>query len=479
MKFSMPLLAVLILAFVFQIATVSSQHSWGDDFAQYILHTRNITEGIPYADTGYLQNPVDSALEVGPRMYPPLMPLLLSPLYRLEGASLIAMKYEQAVLLVLAVFLITEYFVAIGRLERSWAWLFLAVLAFHPVLWESKESIGSDLLFLTTLYGALLALERIVTTPSPSVRMVVLLGVVLYACIAARTIGIVMIPLVLAMLLLHKGRTKHLLLSLAVCGLLIAGQALVLPSDNSYLQSMISRASLNAALHNAIDSAKEFSAVWKGFHPRIAQALYLLSLPVVAWGAVRLIRPRITALALFALGYTSVILVWPYFQGMRFLLPLLPVYVLCLWTGAARIHRHGPAVIATAFLLVSAGYYWFRQAPALDTGVTQPAFQDLAQKIQQLSEPGDSFLFRKPRALALMANRPAAVYNSTSNEAQFWKLIEQLHIRYIVQADLPEEDFRTDQEILGPILTARPQAFPIEYSNGRFTLFRVETQDAP
>lgn len=479
MKFSKPLLVVFLLALVFQIATVSSHHSWGDDFAQYILHARNIAKGTPYADTGYLQNPVDPALDVGPRMYPPLMPLVLAPVYRLAGASLPAMKYEQAVLLVLAVLLAAEYFVAIGRVEHSRVWLFFTVLAFHPVLWESKESIGSDLLFLMTLYGALFVLERILAAPSHSILMTVLLGVVLYACIATRTIGIVMVPVVLTMLLLHKDRGGHLLLSLAVCGLLMGIQALTLPSDNSYLKLTISQASLYTILRNVIDNAKEFSAVWKGFHPRIAQILYLLSLPVVAWGAIRLIRPRITALALFALGYTVVILVWPYFQGMRYLLPLLPIYMLCLWTGAASIHRHGSTVAMGVLLLVSAGYYWFRSTPVVDTGVTQPAFQDLVQKIQEISEPGDPFLFRKPRALALMANRPAAVYNSSSDEDRFWDLIEQLHIRYVVKADLPEEDFRTDREILGPVLDARSQAFPIVYSNGRFTLYRVEARNAP
>ena len=48
--------AVLFIV-IAQVLTVREGHNWGGDFAQYILHARNIVEGRPYAQTGYIYNP--------------------------------------------------------------------------------------------------------------------------------------------------------------------------------------------------------------------------------------------------------------------------------------------------------------------------------------------------------------------------------------------------------------------------------------
>jgi hypothetical protein len=48
------LILLLITIAVFHTATIRPGHIWGDDFAMYIHHARNIVEGRPYAQTGYL-----------------------------------------------------------------------------------------------------------------------------------------------------------------------------------------------------------------------------------------------------------------------------------------------------------------------------------------------------------------------------------------------------------------------------------------
>ncbi|HEV2672560.1 MAG TPA: hypothetical protein VGU74_15810, partial [Gemmatimonadales bacterium] len=65
---------------VLYLATIRAGHGWGDDFAQYILHARNIAAGVPYTQTGYIYNPDNP--EVGPRAYPPGFPVLLVPVVK-------------------------------------------------------------------------------------------------------------------------------------------------------------------------------------------------------------------------------------------------------------------------------------------------------------------------------------------------------------------------------------------------------------
>jgi hypothetical protein len=86
-----PLVALAIVGATF-LLTLRPGQDWriGDDFAQYILHARNIAEGRAYASTGYIYNP-DLAV-IGPPAYPPVLPLVLAPLWAWFGLDLQAMK---------------------------------------------------------------------------------------------------------------------------------------------------------------------------------------------------------------------------------------------------------------------------------------------------------------------------------------------------------------------------------------------------
>ncbi len=58
---------------------------WQGDHAQYLLHAQALADGRPYVDTGYLFH--QDAWPIGPRAYPPGLPLVLAPLVALGGVS--------------------------------------------------------------------------------------------------------------------------------------------------------------------------------------------------------------------------------------------------------------------------------------------------------------------------------------------------------------------------------------------------------
>jgi hypothetical protein len=69
-------------------AMAISHLSWGPtagmgDYAQYLLHAESIIQGRPYAETGYIFHP--AAWTIGPRAYPPGLPLTLAPLVAAFG----------------------------------------------------------------------------------------------------------------------------------------------------------------------------------------------------------------------------------------------------------------------------------------------------------------------------------------------------------------------------------------------------------
>jgi hypothetical protein len=83
------LILLLITIADFHTAKIRPGHIWGDDFAMYIHHTRNIVEGRPYAQTGYLFTPT---APISPRMYPPVFPWLLT--YAETHSSNLELAYE-------------------------------------------------------------------------------------------------------------------------------------------------------------------------------------------------------------------------------------------------------------------------------------------------------------------------------------------------------------------------------------------------
>src|SRR5438270_5449999 len=85
---------------LFHFFTIRDGHIIGDDFAMYILHAKNLAEGKPYGMTGYLYNPANP--DLGPPVYPPVTPLLLTPVYYFAGMSLRWMKAEMVLAFLLA-----------------------------------------------------------------------------------------------------------------------------------------------------------------------------------------------------------------------------------------------------------------------------------------------------------------------------------------------------------------------------------------
>src|SRR5262249_23686248 len=74
--------AFALAILTFQLALWAPKVDWGGDFAQYIIHARNLAEGRSYTDTGYLYEPTTYH---APRHYPPGFPLMMAPIWASKG----------------------------------------------------------------------------------------------------------------------------------------------------------------------------------------------------------------------------------------------------------------------------------------------------------------------------------------------------------------------------------------------------------
>jgi len=193
------LLVALILATVggIHLLTLRSGHDWGGDFSMYVHHAKNLVEGRPYAQTGYLYNPAYAT--IGPPTYPPGFPLILAPVYLVCGLNFEAMKLVMVASLV--VFLLFVFLTFRRELPLGHALAIVVLVGLSRTLLGGANSIGSDMPFMAILYLTLFLLQRAYDTwRHQRPRLVYLVPAVVLMCVAfgTRTLGALVVPSVLA-----------------------------------------------------------------------------------------------------------------------------------------------------------------------------------------------------------------------------------------------------------------------------------------
>ena len=475
-------IAVLACVAVFQITTIREGHGWGDDFAQYVLHARNLATGQPYAPTGYLVNP--EAIAVGPAAYPPATGILLTPIYARYGLEFRPMKTAMALLIVVA--LAGVHLVFHRRLSRADGALLLAAIGFNPVLWRSKDAVGSDLLFLALCFLTLAGAQALARYAGPVANRAALgvpLGLGIYAATATRSIGVVLVGAVLLDGLLRRRAAALVAPGVAaiLAVALMAVQRAWLPIEGVYAQWFQDTFSMGAPLAYA----RQYLGELRGFVENEyslpgATGVFFALAGLAAIGAWTSLRRGIGVVECFLVLYAGMILLFPPVQ--RYLLPILPALFFYAFKGAAVIGsrmagagRRAPTAVLTVLLAATyAGAYSRASFGPVEDGATQPQFAALCAFIRTNTDPADRFIFRKPRALALFADRATAPFAPETDAAALDRLIAAVGARYLVTANLRHPEFEMEQTTVMPLVAARPDRFTAVFANERFTLYRIQ-----
>ncbi len=476
-------LVPVLLAGVFDLATLRHGHRWGDDFALYLCHARNIAEGRDYHDTGYIYD--SSVASLSPRIYPPVFPLMLAPVYKWFGLNLTAMK-----VIIVAVFL--------GFLGICW-WGFrngfrpftltvlMALLSFHPYFWRFKENILSDVPFLFWTYLWLFTVDRVPARgPVPIGRVLrdgLAVGVLLYLAYGTRSVGLVLVPcLWLADLLRGRKIRRMTIAATLVFGLLLVMQVRLMgSSDASYLEQFTGNP-VAVVHHNLTAYAEAFFDFWKDDLPKAFRAVLFGTLGLLALrGYTMRLRAGIRIFEIFVPLYTATIVVWPSFQGGRFLLPLLPLFLFYTFIGLERLGQQLPGRVrrvALAALLMllgvhyAAGYVGVEYGP-LPEGIEKPETHACFAYIREQTDPQSVFVFCKPRALALFTGRRASGYHRPRNEEELWDYLLRIQATHVVVGFARNEDFDMDGYFLLPFVEKHRECFREVFTNRDFRVFRL------
>jgi hypothetical protein len=471
-----PVVVILGVA-LFQIITIRAGHRWGDDFAMYIHHAKNIAQGIPYGDTGYIYN---SHTAVGPRTYPPVFPLFLVPVYKVFGLDLGPMKVEVVAFFVGSLLLLS----LLLRAELPPASLlgFIVILGFSPYYWQFKDDILSDLPFLFFLALALLLIHR---APDWEQRFrwkplyPVAVGVALYLAIGTRAVGLALIPTLLAVDLIRTRRlTRMTFVSFGLLLVLLGVQTIfVHGGGGGYLDQLLPTPSSIA--RNLKGYAGALRRIWRS-DPTASE------LPVLFWaltafaliGFVVRIRQRITVIEIWPVMYPIPLLLWHSRPVGRYLIPWIPFFVFFALVGAqaaggvlrSRLRRAAafavPAILVAAVLVSYARVYARTDFGPITGGPTSPVAGELWSFVKAQTSPQDVFVFAKPRALSLFTGRPASSYYEPRDQQELWAYMRQIRARYLILS-------RLDHRYLRRFVRDYRDEMTEVFSAGKFVVYQL------
>jgi hypothetical protein len=476
-----PAALIIALAVIFYLLTIRPGHDWGGDFGLYIAHAKNIATGHAYSDTGFVYNPYEPFLS--PRSYPPVFPVVLAPVYAAFGLNLYAMKVAD--ILVFGVFLLLFYRYTEKRIDSMSARLvLLAMVAFSPWFWDAKDSILPDYVFLLVLFAIFHYVDRSFdanSSGSSTLLIGIMTGVLLYLAYATRSVALIMAPTVFLLDLLRLRTVRRsTLLAIVVFACAYLAQFAWLHNDTSYLDSIRSVADeAQVTLQSGTGSApaapeagtracgklcalareladripgktmfyaQEVDSYWENGRSLLLSRVLSLCVGVLALtGFIRQLRRSLSLGDLFCLCYVTVLLVVPFMQS-RYLLPLVPLYLLyavsgveavtsgSLFSSAVRTGARGlvMAVFAVVVALSHAGKYSTYDTRDMQHGVESSDSRELFEYLKH-DTPRDSLLvFYRPRPLALFSERKAVKYHWELDPGRLWNYLTGIGATHMI-----------------------------------------------
>src|ERR1041385_3296254 len=331
------LVAIIIVSLIIGACTLTRGHEWGDDFAWYILQAKSILNGSTAefmkesAFTNY-----QSTTYLGPLAYPWGYPLILTPVYAIKGISPLALKLPA--LIFYAGFLVCLYFPSKERLTQAESLLIISLFAFNPLLIQFLDQILSDIPFLFFSTLSLLLMTR---DSKRSILHYILIGASIFFTAFLRTTGVLLLGsfLIVQFFKLLYYRKDHAIAFEIIRGaFIVTGVFVLLWISNLLLfpnggESYFSQYA-GMSFARIKDSTVAYFNVFSNFFGEANGWRYLYYFVFIFFllGAWESRKKEAIFLWFFAL-WMLVHIPYPYWQGARYIFPLLPIFVYFAFQG--------------------------------------------------------------------------------------------------------------------------------------------------
>lgn len=463
----------IILISLFYILTIRHGHDWGDDFSMYIHHAKNIVEGINYGDTGYIYN--KDASFIGPKTYPPIYPILLSPVYYFYGLNLYAFKVVNILFYTCFLFVLLLSFK--DELSSKYSMFLIAIIGLNPYFWDFKDNVLSDIPFLFFTYVTLYLISHTYYSEKYSRKIIngIVIGVTIAISYGTRTVGFIMIPSIILYELLKFKRLTRLSVIITITFIIIAIIIRVFFHDDSSYLDQFGRKQ-NYIIRNIIDYIKALAYVWYSGNDMYSAILRRIILVVFSFlsliGYIKKIKEELTIYEIYLIFYLAIIILWPSGQGTRFLIPIIPLYIYYAIIGITTI-KYNKTIFVGIILLTSIIY--INAYKNINYGPIKPIGTKECTKlftfIKDYTNKTDIIIFRKPRVLSLYTDRKSSGYHRAKEDRELWIYFKQIGASYIIVAnDLLNKNRYTEK-----FVDKYRGHLEKVYSSIKFRVYRIKT----
>jgi hypothetical protein len=416
------LVGLILISMILGACTLRRGHEWGDDWAWYVLQAKSILDGTTdeFMQTSAFTND-ESTTYVGPLAYPWGYPLILTPAYALKGINPLALKIPA--LFFFAGFLVCLFLLFRDRLTQAESLLLVSLFAFNPLLLQFLDQILSDIPFL---FFSTLSLWLITRKGPRSIQRNILIGISVFLVTFLRATGILLLGCYLSvefvrLLTSHRnwnGVRQVILGSLTVCvsfAFFWVLNALLFPSGGeSYLGQYAGLSpetvkGMLAAYFYAYASFFGEAAGWR--------YLYYVLVMFFLIGAWKYWKEELFFILFFGI-WMIVHIAYPYWQGPRYIFPLLPIFIYFTFQGMKFIAQRLPqqyvpvgqrviygfwSLMALIFLFNSGqNAYINLQNDRAINGPFDSYTKEVYKYIQEETPANSVVIFFKPRVMRLM-----------------------------------------------------------------------------
>ncbi len=478
-RLAIPVLAAafMVVLYAFMGGELSPGiHSRGTDWAMYVVHARNIVNGLPYAQTGYVFQP-ESTTEVGPSSYPSGYPLLLAPLFVAFGLNIVLFKLLNVTFLVLSLWPV--YLYARRTLPPVYSLLLIVALGFSTLFLTNFDEIGSDAPYQLVSFLVLLLILRIYdrhldeTNPW---KWGLLAGFSIAGAYLIRPVGLSFLLACAGTELLRKRRLTTFLIATAIAFMpLMLLNNLLLHRDSSYARQFtmsIPHIAGHMAAYAGLFSYVFANPLSQYFRYVLWAATLLLALLAVS----KRVHTGLRVTELYLLAILAVLSAY-WLPSPRYLLCVMPIYMVYIFEGFRTFLPRVPQRLAQPLQVAGAALMLF--APAAnallvrpdpnDTLVTATRYEELCAMVRDQTAPDALVIFWNPRVFALSTGRHSSGWPAEGPPERMIHYLRRVLPDYIA-VDKSRPD---DRRFLIPVIAAAPLQLATVYENGQFSLVRV------
>jgi hypothetical protein len=467
------LILILVAYLVLAMATLHRGTHWGDDFAAYLMQAISLVNGdVPTYIEQNTFSMSQSTWDIGPVVYPWGYPFLLAPVYAIFGLNLMAFKSISIILYLL--FLICFYCLIEQKLETSDSLFLVAIFAFSPVMLSFPNYLMADIPFLLFSTLALYLIERVVIQEKkifhPLADMVLLAFSIAYATSIRGNGILLLLPVMYCQIWkvftdwkIHREISRfkifHYIFFFLAFLYFYVITAMINPTTKGDYFSQISKtiSFFIAKNFNAYSLLLSTFLHTKPFNSLQNQVLFFFLLPFCLVGIWRRAGKEFQWF-IYAAATFSLVVLWPYFQGLRFVLPILPIYSyfclhgliflldeICSIFKAEKCLKPLKLVIYLVCTLALLAGSIARAANNLATsrpthdGPYAPSSIELFNVITNKTTEDNIIVFFKPRVMHLYTGRNSFATNQCADleKADYLVMYKHTNMEQITWNDLP------------------------------------------